>query len=166
MQKETAGNDFREFGSVYKQMDENLAQQLICQTRRVAAQRFLSQFLYFSCDTYIEVQSGIGVLLVSWDPETKPIQEFGMNRRIHIKPNVHYAVVSTTPELVFDLYAEADYSLDVTVLSVPYEYRPVLPRIQIRDILGYYYRIRTPGYSFKGEKHQFFELTYVDTGSM
>ena len=166
MQKETAGNDFREFGSVYKQMDENLAQRLICQTRRVATQRFLSQFLFFSCDIYIEVQSGIGVLLVSWDPESKPIQEFGMNRRIHIKPNVHFAVVSTTPELVFDLYAEADYSLDVTVLSTPYEYRPVLPRIQIRDILGYYYRIRTPGYSFKGEKHQFFELTYVDTGSM
>lgn len=166
MQKETAGLDFKEFGSVYKQLDPELVQKLICQTHKITAQRNLSQFLYFSCDTYIEVQSGLGVLLVSKNPETMPIEEFGMNRRIHIYANTYYAVVSTTPELVYNLYAENGYSLDVTVLSTPYEYKPVLPKIQINNILGYYYRIRTPGYSFKGEKHGFFELTYVDTGSM
>ena len=153
MQKETADIEFREFGSVYKQMDEKQKETLICQTKRVIAQRSLSQFLHFSCDTYIELKSGIGVLLVSHNPEKMPIREFGINRRIHIKPNVYYAVVSTTPELVYDLYVENDYSLDITVLSTPYEFRPVLPRIQIQNILGYYYRIRTPGYSFAGEKH-------------
>lgn len=166
MQKETAGSEFLEFGSVYKQLGEEVLSELICQSRRLTAQRFVSQFLYFSCDTYLEIQSGIGVLLVSRDPESCPVQEFGMNRRIHIKPHVYYAVVSTTPELVFNLYADSDYSLDVRVLATPYEYLPVLPRIQIKDILGYYYRIRTPGYTFKGEKHAFFELTYVDTGTM
>ena len=166
MQKETADIEFREFGSVYKQMDEKQKEMLICQTKRVIAQRSLSQFLHFSCDTYIELKSGIGVLLVSQNPEKMPIREFGINRRIHIKPNVYYAVVSTTPELVYDLYVENDYSLDITVLSTPYEFRPVLPRIQIQNILGYYYRIRTPGYSFAGEKHPFFELTYVDTGTL
>ena len=166
MQKETADIEFREFGSVYKQMDEELQNSLICQTKRLSAQRSLSQFLHFSCDTYIELKSGIGVILVSQNPESMPIREFGMNRRIHIKPHVYYAVVSTTPELVYDLYVEANYSMDIAVLSTPYEFRPVLPRIQIQNILGYYYRIRTPGYAFKGEKHQFFELTYVDTGTL
>jgi len=89
-----------------------------------------------------------------------------MNRRIHIKPNVHYAFVSTTSELILDLYTQSDYTMEVTTLSTPYEFRPVLPRIQIQDILGYYYRIRTPGYQFKGEQHNFFELTYIDTGVM
>lgn len=166
MQKETAGIDFHIFGSVYKQLDEESSKNLICQTKRVIAQRSLTQFLHFSCDTYIEVKSGIGVLLVTQNPDACPIQEFGMNRRIHIKPNVYYAVVSSTPELVYDLYVEKDYSLDIAVLAEPYEFRPVLPKIHIQNILGYYYRIRTPGYSFKGEKHNFFELTYVDTGSM
>jgi len=166
MQKETAGIDFHVFGSVYKQIDEELQKKLICQTKRVVAQRSLSQFLHFSCDTYIEVKNGIGVLLVTQNPDACPIQEFGMNRRIHIKPNVYYTVVSSTPELVYDLYVEKDYSLDIAVLATPYEFRPVLPKIHIQNILGYYYRIRTPGYSFKGEKHNFFELTYVDTGTM
>ena len=166
MQNETAGTAFREFGSVYKKLDEKLEENLIRQTRRIQAQRTHSQFLHFSCDTYIEVQNGIGILLVSHDPERSPILEFGMNRRIHINPNVYFAFVSTTPELIVHLYAHPDYSLDAVTLSSPYEFHPVLPRIQIQDILGYYYRIRTPGYHFKGERHGCFELTYVDTGTL
>ena len=166
MQNETASTAFLEFGSVYKNSLSEKGTDLIRQTKKISAQRYLSQFLIFDCDTYIEVQGGIGILLVSHDPLNGPILEFGMNRRIHINPHIHYAFVSTTSELVLDLYTQSDYTMDVTSLPIPYEFRPVLPRIQIRDILGYYYRIRTPGYQFKGEKHDFFELTYIDTGVM
>ena len=164
MQNETAGAAFREYGSVYKKMSEQIREKLIYQTMSVPAQRSLSQFLHFSCDAYLEIQSGTGILLVSRDPEKEKIDEFGLNQRVHIRPNVYFAFIATTPELVVNVYVSSDYSLDALTLSTPYEFHPVLPRIQIQDILGYYYRIRTPGYQFKGEKHQFFELTYVDTG--
>ena len=164
MQNETAGAAFREYGSVYKKMSEQIREKLIYQTMSVPAQRSLSQFLHFSCDAYLEIQSGTGILLVSRDPEKEKIDDFGLNQRVHIKPNVYFAFIATTPELVVNVYVSSDYSLDALTLSTPYEFHPVLPRIQIQDILGYYYRIRTPGYQFKGEKHQFFELTYVDTG--
>ena len=166
MQNETASTAFLKYGSVYRNFTEEQSSSLICQARRILAQQTHSQFLFFSCDTYIEVQSGIGVLLVSEDPETMPIEEFGMNHRIHIKPNIYFGFVSTTPELIINLYIPSDYQMDAVTLSTPYEYRPVLPRIRLQNILGYYYRIRTPGYSFKGEKHEFFELTYVDTGCL
>ena len=166
MQNETAGTAFLKYGSVFRNFNESDKENLICQSKRITAQQSLSQFLHFSCDTYIEVQSGIGVLLVSEDPEHGTIEEFGMNHRIHIKPNVYFGFVSTTPELVVNLYTHNDYQLDIISLSTPYEYRPVLPRIRIQNILGYYYRIRTPGYHFSGEKHAFFELTYVDTGNL
>lgn len=42
----------------------------------------------------------------------------------------------------------------------------ILPRIRISEILGYYYSIRNSGYHFKGEKHNYFELTYVDRGTL
>ena len=166
MQNETASAAFWEYGSVFKKFSEENEEKLLCQTQQVTAQRYLNQFSHYSCDVYIVVQSGIGVLLVSNDPENTTIEKFGMNQRIHIKPNVYFAVVATTPELTYDLYVAPDYSLDVTTLSTPYEYRPLLPKIQIMDILGYYYRVRTPGYRFRGEKHNFFELTYVDTGTL
>jgi AraC-like DNA-binding protein len=166
MQNETTSAAFAEFGTVYKNYSVDGDPSLIRQTKRISSQRFLSQFLHFNCDTYIEIQNGIGVILVSHDPENGGIKTFSMNRQIHLKPNIYFAITSTTPELVIHLYTDSDYSLDVFTLTTPYEYQPVLPRIQIQDILGYYYRIRTPNYSFKGESHDFFELTYVDTGSL
>ncbi len=164
MQKETSNTSFLTYGSVYKKMDEHLRSKLSCQTHRVSAQRQLSQFLHFSCDTYLEIQSGLGILLVSKDPERSVIERFGMNHRVHIKPNIYFSVIATTPEMVVDIYSEDTYSLDVVNLSTPYEVQMVLPRIKIPGILGYFYRIRTPGYLFAGENHAFFELTYVDTG--
>lgn len=164
MQNETAGAAFKEYGFAYKKISEEKRSSLICQTMHITAQRSLSQFLHFNCEAYLEVQSGTGILLVSHDPDKGKIDEFGLNQRVHIKPGIYFALVATTPELVVNVYVEDDYSLDAMTLSTPYEFHPVLPRIQIQDILGYYYRIRTPGYQFKGEKHSFYELTYVDTG--
>ena len=166
MQNETASTAFLKYGSVFRNFTESLEKTLTCQEKRISAQQSLSTFLSFSCDTYLEVQSGIGVLLVSSDPESQPIEEFGMNHRIHIKPHVYFAFLASTAELVVNLYTLADYQMDAVTLSTPYEYRPVIPRIRMRNIIGYYYRIRTPGYYFKGEKHEFFELTYVDTGTL
>ncbi len=164
MQNETAGTAFAKYGNVFRDFNEDLEKSLICQAKRIVLQQSHSQFLRFSCDTYIEIQSGIGVLLVSMDPERLPIEEFGMNHRIHIKPNIYFGFVSSTPELIIHLYTQNDYQMDAVTLSTPYEHRQVLPRIRLQNIIGYYYRIRTPGYRFKGEKHPFFELTYVDTG--
>ena len=166
MQNETASTAFLEYGSVYKEMKDETRGMLVSQTKWITNQKFQSQFLQFSCDVYIEIQNGIGVLLVSHDPREQKVEEFGMNRRIHLKPNVFFSFVATTPELVIDLLVPRGHSLDMVSLNIPYEYHPVLPNIQIRNILGYYYRIRTPGYRFKGESHQFFEMTYVDTGTL
>ncbi len=166
MQKETSNTSFLPYGSVYKKMDDQLQEQLTCQTHRISAQRTLSQFLNFSCDTYIEIQEGLGVLLVSKNPDTAPIEKFSMNHKVHIKPNIYFCVIATTPEIVVDIYSDNTYSLDVINLATPYEVQPALPRIQIRDILGYFYRVRTPDYQFSGDKHNYFELTYVDTGCM
>ena len=166
MQQETASTAFLHYGSIYKKMDEQLRSRLNCQSHRINAQSCQSQFLHFSCDVYLEIQSGIGIILVSTDPESAPIVRFGMNHRVHVKPNIYFAMVATTPELIVDIYSDSSFSLDAFTLATPYEVQPVLPRIQIRDILGYFYRIRTPGYVFDGEQHSFFELTYVDTGEL
>ena len=164
MQNETAGIAFKDYGTVYKNLPEEERNAMVCQNMTITAQRSLSQFFHFSCDAYLEVQSGTGVLLVSMDPEHDKIREFGLNQRVRIRANVYFALIATTPELTVDLYVQSNHSLDSMTISTPYEFHPVLPRIQIQDILGCYYRIRTPGYQFKGEKHHFFELTYVDAG--
>lgn len=166
MQNETNSAAFLRYGSTFKKIDLEKQENLICQTKQLSSKMALSQLLHFSCDIYIEVQNGLGVLLVSEDPASSPVEEFAMNRHFRIKPNVYFGFLATTPELVIHLYAENNYSMDAVSLAKPYGFHPVLPRIQIQEIVGYYYRIRTPNYQFIGEQHTFFELTYVDTGTL
>lgn len=166
MQREASNDSFLEYGSVYHQPIAEEHPELIHQKMVAITRRYVSQFSCFNCDTYIEVQNGIGVLLVSHTVDTKKVEEFGMNKLIHIKPNVYFAVVSTTQRLEYNLYADSSYSLHATDFPSPYEFLAILPRIEIQKILGYYYRIRTPNYCFKGEQHNFFEFTYVDTGEL
>ena len=164
MQNETASTAFLKYGSVYRHLPQPEVETFTTQLRRIPAQQTLSHFLHFSCDVYIEVHNGIGILLVANEPVATAIEEFGLNHRVHINPNVYFGFISTTPELIVKIHTQPDYQMDAFSLSTPYEYRPILPRVQIENIIGYYYRIRTPDYHFAGEKHSFFELTYVDTG--
>ena len=166
MQRETSNDSFLEYGQTYREPIRLTHPDLIHQHQTAITRRYVSQFYCFNCDTYIEVHDGIGVLLVSHTADAADVQEFAMNRLIHIKPNVYFAVVSTTQKLEFELYAESNYSLHVTDFPSQYEFLAVLPRIEMQKILGYYYRIRTPNYCFKGEQHNFFELTYVDEGEL
>ena len=166
MQRETSNDSFLDYGSVYHQPIDREHPELIHQTMVAITRRYVSQFYCFNCDTYLQVKSGIGVLLVSHTAEAADVQEFAMNRLIHIRPNIYFAVVSTTQKLEYDLYAESSYLLHITDFPSQYEFLAVLPRIEIQKILGYYYRIRTENYCFKGELHDFFELTYVDTGEL
>ena len=166
MQRETSNDSFLEYGQTYHEPIRLTHPDLIHQHQTAITRRYVSQFYCFNCDTYIEVHDGIGVLLVSHTADAADVQEFAMNRLIHIKPNVYFAVVSTTQKLEFELYAESNYSLHVTDFPSQYEFLAVLPRIEMQKILGYYYRIRTPNYCFKGEQHNFFELTYVDEGEL
>jgi AraC-like DNA-binding protein len=166
MQNETASNAFHPYGNVFRVFNEDQEKKLICQPRQIVAQQSVSQLISLSCDVYLEIQQGIGVLLVSTDPHNAPIEEFGMNRRIHIKPNIYFGFISTTPEMTLNLYTHSDYQMNAVMLREPYIYQPATPHIQIQNILGCYYRTRSPGYNFAGEKHSFFELTYVDTGTL
>ena len=93
MQRETSNDSFLEYGQTYHEPIRLTHPDLIHQHQTAITRRYVSQFYCFSCDTYIEVHDGIGVLLVSHTANTADVQEFAMNRLIHIKPNVYFAVV-------------------------------------------------------------------------
>ena len=166
MQNETASTPFLRYGNVFRDFNEDWKMPPVCRQMRIPQQNTHSQFLSYDCDVYVEVLSGIGILLVSTDPEQGSIEEFGLNHRFRIKDHVHFCFVATTPELQIRLYTQTDSPASTVTVSVPYQYQPLLPRIRLQEILGYYYRIRSPGYHFDGEKHDFFELTYVDAGTL
>ncbi|MBR7179165.1 MAG: helix-turn-helix domain-containing protein [Oscillospiraceae bacterium] len=164
MQNETAGTAFKDYGIVYKTLSEDKRNSLLCQTFHISSQRSVSQFLLFSCNAYLELLSGAGILLVSTDPENGKIDEFPMSQRIQLRPNVYFGFIAATPELAVNVYVDTSCSFDTLNLFPTSESQSSLPSVRISSLLGYCYRIRTPGCRFPEETHDFFELTYVDTG--
>ena len=118
MQRKTSNDSFLEYGQTYHEPIRLTHPDLIHQHQTAITRRYVSQFYCFNCDTYIEVHDGIGVLLVSHTADAADVQEFAMNRLIHIKPNVYFAVVSTTQKLEFSCMPRATI-LSMLPISLP-----------------------------------------------
>ncbi len=166
MQHKTSSLKFEPYGSVYSQPLQTGEGGLIARNWNTTAKRKIGQLYCFCCEVCIEVQSGMGSLLVGFEPELSSLECFAIHRQVRIKPNVYFCVVAVTPSISYKLYAPPEYVYNTVALETPYMFNRVLPRIRISEILGYYYSVRSAGYTFKGETHNYFELTYVDRGQL
>lgn len=164
MQYKTSSIQFEPYGSVYELPIDPGSSGLICKDWNVMAKRNIGQLYCFNCEVCIEMQTGLASVLVGHTPQTSSLECFAIHRQVKIKPNVYFAVVAITPSIFYKLLTPAEYMFNTVTLEPQYMFNRVLPRVRINEILGYYYSIRNSGYSFKGEEHKYFELTYVDRG--
>ena len=166
MQLKTSSALFEKYGSVYDAPLELNEPEMLSRTWHVIAKRSVSQLYHFNCEVYLEMEDGMAALLVGETPETDKLEVFAVHRLVKIKPNIYFSPIAVTSNILCKLITVPSYSLSMETISPPYLFDRILPRIRINEILGYYYSIRNSGYSFSGEKHSYFELTYVDRGCM
>ncbi len=166
MQTKTSSNRFDPYGSVYEESIDLNDSNMISRDFVVQAKKSITQLFYFECEVYIEMQSGIAALLVGYSNDTSKLETYAIHRMIKLKPGVFFSVIAVTAEVSYKLITTPGYSYSTVTLSPPYVFGRILPRIQIDEILGYYYSIRHGGYKFKGERHNCYEMTFVDRGCL
>ena len=166
MQLKTSSLEFEKFGSVYEQPVVPDHNDMISREWHLIARRSVSQLYHFDCEVFLEMQSGMAALVVGDAPEADQLQAFAAHRLVRLNPGVYFSLVAVTSHITCRLITTNDYKYTLETLSPPYLFERILPRIRISEILGYYYSIRNAGYHFKGEKHNYFELTYVDRGTL
>ena len=166
MQLKTSSLEFEKFGSVYEQPVVPDHNDMISREWHLIARRSVSQLYHFDCEVFLEMQSGMAALVVGDAPEADQLQAFAVHRLVRLNPGVYFSLVAVTSHITCRLSTTNDYTYTLETLSPPYLFERILPRIRISEILGYYYSIRNAGYHFKGEKHNYFELTYVDRGTL
>ena len=166
MQLKTSSLEFEKFGSVYEQPVVPDHNDMISREWHLIARRSVSQLYHFDCEVFLEMQSGMAALVVGDAPEADQLQAFAVHRLVRLNPGVYFSLVAVTSHITCRLITTNDYKYTLETLIPPYLFERILPRIRISEILGYYYSIRNAGYHFKGEKHNYFELTYVDRGTL
>ena len=166
MQTKTSSAAFEKYGSVYEEPLDLEQTGMISRSWHLIAKRSISQLYHFNCEVYLEMQEGMAALLVGEVPQADQLEEFSVHRLVKLKPDIYFSLAAITSNITCKLITVTSYSSTVEALTPPYLFERILPRVRISEILGYYYSIRNSGYRFSGEKHSYFELTYVDRGSM
>ncbi|MGN0334255.1 MAG: helix-turn-helix domain-containing protein [Lachnospiraceae bacterium] len=166
MQYKTSSSHFGKYGSVYEHPIDLSDSGMIARTFETTIRESISQVSCFDCEVYLEIQSGMAALIVSETPEADTFEAFAVHRFIRLKPQIYFQLIAVTSSISYRLITDEDFINSVETLSPAYQFNRILPKVRIREILGYYYSIRDSGYHFEGESHPFYELTYVDRGTL
>ena len=164
MQYKTSSSNFEKYGIVYDHPINLDGTGMICREAETNVKESISLVYCFDCEVCIEVHSGMAALIVSEMPETDTFEAYAVHRFIKLKPHVYFQVAAVNSKINYRLITEDQYISSTQLLSPAYHFSRILPKVRVKEILGYYYSIRDTGYCFEGESHSYYELTYVDRG--
>ena len=166
MQYKTSMREFEPYGSVYEEPINQKMHNMISRVNRLTPDRTINQLLHFEGEVYLEMKDGMAAIIIGFSPNSNDLKVFSIHRKVRLNPGVYFAVVSISSEATCRLITSSGFSMETIELDNPYYFNRVLPHIQIREIFGYYYNVRNAGYNFQGEKHDYYELTFVDRGTL
>ncbi|MBS5939061.1 AraC family transcriptional regulator [Clostridium sp.] len=164
MYDKTTSAQFRKYGSIYDE-EKDMNKNDLIRKQIVTSDKVISSLYNFLEPAYIEIVEGMASILIS-DSNSGDFKLFAVHRNLEIKPNMYFNIISMTDQVTFNLIIPSSYNLKLEFLNPPYVYNRILPTINIPEIMAYYYTIKSPNYKFKGEKHNLYELTFVDRGTL
>lgn len=164
MYNKTTGPYFYKYGYTNTEDHEHLSSQYTANDINVDNK---SISMMFKCTAKIIVQFTSGILMVSVSADDgKTIQDFICHRTFTILPGISYGFISVTPTCTCRIYYPQQFRETTVRLSEEHTLDAVESTFYISSIYSQYYNVKSPGYCFKGESHNFYELTYVDNGSL
>lgn len=166
MQYKTSSSHFEKYGFVYDHPMEFEQADLLRHEAEITASETISSFYQCNCEVHIEIKSGMAALIVGETLETAAFEAFAVHRNITLRPNVYFQITAISSAVSYDLITENGCCLSLQDVTPAYHFNRILPKVRVSEILGYYYSIRDSGYVFEGEAHPYYELTYVDRGTL
>ena len=156
----TTSIDFQQFGEVFSETTEKNA--LSEHRKYITVSSHHSDHLYKATNnTCFRVKEGIAAVAVTENLETKP-RAYVIHRVCRLYSGTYYCFLSISDKAKIEVTSLSTKQYAVEDFSVT----PIRSSIQVNQILGDYFVVRGPHYVFPGETHQFWEITYVDTGKL
>lgn len=161
----TSSLAYQDFGGTLKRLPSTLESQFYVSTQTIGRNCFQIAYVC-NHDIYITCSQGSIVALVVFDETEEKFQPFIIHRVTKIKKGLLFNVCGISSNGQVTFYIHKDCHISIQNVKTPYVLPPVKPTLSISQIYAYYYEIRNPGYQFKGEQHPFWELTFVDNGTL
>ena len=154
----TSNPAFKDFGDiVYDDMDFSSSHKINLNNK------FIDNLKLVTNDyTFIKVTKGVVMILVSFDSNN--IKSFIINRSLHIKKGIYFNIISISDEASVEVLTNTKFKS--IKLDNPFNYSNISSSLDISEIYTKFYQEKGTNYNFSGEKHSYWELTYVDKGEL
>lgn len=163
MLKRTTNYRFQTYGDVFYSMKSAGQNGSTVQSTLHLNSKNFDSWYYSSTTVYLNCTSGIVLLVTSRDGIK--YDEFVIHRVVRIKPGIFFNMISISNESTVET-AYAPSGLNQKTMDEPYEYEPIISKLDVHEILTCYYQVRKSNYVFPGESHDYYELTYIDHGKL
>ena len=150
-----AFKDFRDI--IYDDMDFNLSHKINLNNKSIDNLKLVTNDY-----TFIKVTKGVVMILVSFDSNN--IKSFIINRSLHIKKGIYFNLISISDEASVEVLTNTKFKS--IKLDNPFNYSNISSSLDISEIYTKFYQEKGTNYNFSGEKHSYWELTYVDKGEL
>lgn len=164
MLKRTTHYQFQPYGSVLYSLPDAVydADKYSQSTIHLENKQF--DHVYHSDEpVYISCKNGIILMAVSKDGEN--FERFVIHRIVKTNPDTWFNFISISDEAELSLFY-CSQSMQSSLISEKYNFEPVISKLHVDEILTTYYQVRKGNYTFPGEIHSYYELVYIDHGSM
>ena len=154
----TSNPAFKDFGDIiYDDMDFSSSHKINLNNK------FIDNLKLVTNDyTFIKVTKGVVMILVSFDSNN--IKSFIINRSLHIKKGIYFNLISISDEASIEVLTNTEFKS--IKLDNPFNYSNISSSLDISEIYTKFYQEKGTNYNFSGEKHSYWELTYVDKGEL
>ena len=154
----TSNPAFKDFGDIiYDDMDFSSSHKINLNNK------FIDNLKLVTNDyTFIKVTKGVVMILVSFDSNN--IKSFIINRSLHIKKGIYFNLISISDEASVEVLTNTEFKS--IKLDNPFNYSNISSSLDISEIYTKFYQEKGTNYNFSGEKHSYWELTYVDKGEL
>ena len=154
----TSNPAFKDFGDiVYDDIDFSSSHKINLNNK------FIDNLKLVTNDyTFIKVTKGVVMILVSFDSNN--MKSFIINRSLHIKKGIYFNLISISDEASVEVLTNTKFKS--IKLDNPFNYSNISSSLDISEIYTKFYQEKGTNYNFSGEKHSYWELTYVDKGEL
>ena len=154
----TSNPAFKDFGDIiYDDMDFSSSYKINLNNKSIDNLKLVTNDY-----TFIKVTKGVVMILVSFDSNN--IKSFIINRSLHIKKGIYFNLISISDEASVEVLTNTEFKS--IKLDNPFNYSNISSSLDISEIYTKFYQEKGTNYNFSGEKHSYWELTYVDKGEL
>lgn len=153
---------FSSYGRPLRRSVDALARN--CEERTIPKEKqFYTQMCRYDENTYLEPMGGVGIIYIVSDMNREP-DIFVFDKIVEIYAGSYFCVASYGYDFTFHIYSEG--SPQICESPKIMTSRGIEPKMKVEKLYTVLYQEKERGFIFQGEKHTFWELTYVDKGCM